>query len=90
MGNKELSAYWRWNNNGKGGKVVFRENDDFFYLTRAEFKKEKGYDPVPQTASEIRNLVYFRKESSVFNSKPPVEIPHWKFDLFSNEFSLSP
>lgn len=90
MGNKELSAYWRWNNNGKGGKVVFRENDDFGSLTRAEFKKEKGYDPVPQAASEIRNLIYYRKESSIFNSKPPVEIPHWKLDLFSYEFSPSP
>ncbi|TLX16830.1 hypothetical protein [Rhizobium sp. MHM7A] len=90
MGNKELSAHWRWNNNGKGGKVVFRENDDFFSLTRAEFKKEKGYDPVPQAASEIRNLVYFRKESSTFNSKPPVEIPHWRSELFPEEFSPAP
>jgi hypothetical protein len=90
MGNKELSAHWRWNNSGKGGKVAFRENDDFFSLTRAEFKKEKGYDPVPQSASEIRNLVYFRKDSSMFNTKPPVEIVHWQSELFSEEFSPAP
>jgi hypothetical protein len=90
MGNKEISARWRWNSNGNGGKVVFSENEDFFSLTRAEFKKEKGYDPVPQSASEIRSLVYFRKESSMFNTKPPVEIPHWNFDLFSEVFSPAP
>jgi hypothetical protein len=90
MGNKEISACWRWNNNGKGGKIVFRENDDIFSLTRAEFKKERGYDPIPQAASEIRNLVYFRKESSMFNSKPPVEIPEWRSDLFSDDFTPAP
>ena len=89
MGNKEISAHWRWNNNGRGGKVVFTENEDFFSLTRAEFKKEKGYDPVPHSQSQIRNLVYSRKEYSVANVRPPVEIPHWTSELFSDDFKLA-
>lgn len=90
LGNKEISAHWRWNNSGKGGKVVFLENEDIFSLTRAEFKKEKGYDPVPQSPSEVRNLVYFRKDYSIANVKPPVEIPHWTSDMFSDDFAFSP
>lgn len=46
MNGVKIVAHWSWNNSGIGGKLVFRANDDWS-MGRGEFRKNHGFDPIP-------------------------------------------
>lgn len=63
MNGTNIVARWQWNSNGIGGKVVYNIENDWFPVSRTEFKKTHGFDPLP-TKKNISDITNFAVEDS--------------------------
>lgn len=80
MNDINIVAFFQWNQSGRGGKVRYTPNVDKYNhsRTRAEFKNEFGFDPLPKTDADLSNLTFFKIDST---SRKRTEIPLWSPEL---------
>jgi len=54
----EVKAWFRYNSNGVGGRIVFQADGQGWGVGRQTIKREKGFDPVPSPDRPAKNLVF--------------------------------
>jgi hypothetical protein len=60
MNGHKIEAYFEYKPSGVGGSVRFCIDDHYWPWTRTQFKKQHGFDPVPNSADEVKNLQFWR------------------------------
>jgi len=59
---RHVEAFFRYNSNGVGGRIVFQVGDAMtFAKGRMTWRKEQGFDPLPGPGREAEGLRYFRR-----------------------------
>jgi hypothetical protein len=79
----QVIARWRWNSGGKGGKVVY-SFEDGFTETRAEFKKSRGFDPLPEEPGSVQSLKFYKVHNSYTSRRTLEEVPLYDIDLITD------
>ena len=59
MNGLEIEARFEYKPSGDGGSVRFSVSGEWMDWTRNQFKKEKGFDPVPSLPEQVNNLQYW-------------------------------
>lgn len=55
-----MKAWFRYNSNGRGGRIVFQADREGWGVGRQTLKREKGFDPVPDSDRLAEKLVFSR------------------------------
>lgn len=76
MNGLKIESRFEYRPSGQGGSVRFSVAGEWMEWTRNQFKKERGFDPVPSTAEEVQNLQYwsydrYGSSKPVLINKPP-------------------
>jgi hypothetical protein len=58
---RKVDAWFRYNANGRGGRIVYRVNDEGWGVGPNTIKKELGFDPIPGPDRKAENLVFTHK-----------------------------
>lgn len=76
MNDMRIRANFQWNSAGTGGKVIYRpQTTDFVWpLSRSEFKREHGFDPIPKIGQDVK-IIDCWSEDTLFRKK--TKIPEW-------------
>lgn len=59
MNGLKIEARFEYRPSGEGGSVRFSVDGEWMEWTRNQFKKEKGFDPVPTSPEQVSNLQYW-------------------------------
>jgi hypothetical protein len=72
MNGLKIESRFEYKASGEGGSVRFSVNGEWMEWTRSQFKKEKGFDPVPTSAEQVQNLQYWSYDR--YGGRKPVLI----------------
>ncbi|TLX15905.1 hypothetical protein [Rhizobium sp. MHM7A] len=72
MNGLKIESRFEYRASGEGGSVRFSVDGEWMEWTRNQFKKEKGFDPVPSSADEVRDLQFWSYDR--YSSRKPVLI----------------
>lgn len=59
MNGMKIESRFEYKSSGEGGSVRFSVDGAWMDWTRSQFKKEKGFDPVPASPEQVTNLQYW-------------------------------
>lgn len=68
MNGHQIEAYFEYKPSGVGGSVRFCCDGHYMPWTKTEFKKQHGFDPIPKSANEVRNLQFWRYDRYSYSS----------------------
>lgn len=69
MNGLKIQSRFEYRSSGEGGSVRFSVDGEWAELTRNQFKKEKGFDPVPSSVDEVRDLQFWSYDR--YSSRKP-------------------
>jgi hypothetical protein len=72
MNGLKIESKFEYRASGEGGSVRFSVDGEWMEWTRNQFKKEKGFDPVPTSAEQVQNLQYWSYDR--YGGRKPVLI----------------
>jgi hypothetical protein len=69
MNGHKIEAYFEYKQSGVGGSLRFCIDGGYMPFTKTEFKKQHGFDPIPKSADEVRDLQFWRYDRYSYSKK---------------------